>query len=377
MTASEDARPQIEALLLSATGVSAAIVDVEQLAHARGSVTRVTLDRALDGIGSTVIVKWRDPDNWVGAFASTNLRTEFAALTALDGSGADVAPRVIAGGDADGMLVLTDVGGSSVEAVIHGDDDSAARAALLALARTTARLHTSGHDPATFSGLDTWTIATRDSGWDALNDAIVELRFPEVTTAAAAEHESLLADLRSPGDAIALVHGDLGPNNAVLDGQGDCRLVDFEGAGHQHIGLDAAMLRFPFAWYGQWAPMPGDVQTAMESAYRETLGWPREDIDACIAVGCMAIAVLRLERLPRIAATDQSADMSLRRKSQMVATIDVAVAAARDAERYPALATWLEDMADAMRVRWTEATESLPVYVAFRQPSLRLVDADE
>ncbi len=56
-----------------------------------------------------------------------------------------------------------------------------------------------------------------------------------------------------PGRFATFVHGDLTPNNAVIGADGRCRLVDFEGAGRPHLGIDACMLRFPFAWYGRWA----------------------------------------------------------------------------------------------------------------------------
>lgn len=177
----------------------------------------------------------------------------------------------------------------------------------------------------------------------------------------------MLAEIRAPKGATALVHGDLHPNNAVLDESGVCRLVDFEGAGYQHFGIDAAMLRFPFAWYGRWALVPEDVQQAMERAYRDALGRPDPSVDDAIAVGAMAMAAVRLERLPRIADSTQPAETALRRRTQIVSTIQVAAQSARQARRFSALSDWLTDLAEAMRHLWPEAREDPAVYPAFRR----------
>jgi aminoglycoside phosphotransferase (APT) family kinase protein len=366
VTSREEGHQEVRRLLRQATGVEVSVVATDELAHARGSVERVTLGAWVEGVGRTVIVKRRDPDSEVGAFAQANLSTERTALELLHEAGADVAPRLIAGGDEDGVIVMTDVGQVTVESVLFADDADAARAALVALAATTARLHRAPRDSKKFDGTGTWTIATRDSQWHLVRDALTDLGLPALTSDVEEEHRVLVAEFRSPGGLVAMTHGDLTPNNAIIDDLGQCRLVDFEGAGYQHLGIDASMLRFPFAWYGKWALVPGDVQRAMERAYRDALGAPSVAVDRAIAVGCLAMTLLRLERLPRIATADQTPETALRRRVQMVSTIEVGVDAARNVDAFPELTRWLADVVDAMRDRWSEAREAPPLYPAFR-----------
>src|SRR2546426_10893369 len=127
------------------------------------------------------------------------------------------------------------------------------------------------------------------------------------------------------------------------------------------------MLRFPFAWYGRWAPVPPEVQGAMELAYRERLGWPASRVDDAIAVGSMAMTLLRLERITRIASHEQPAEMAFRRRTQIIATIGIALSAASQVGRFPALCDWLDRLAESMRGRWSEARQVAAPYPAFRE----------
>ena len=353
----------ISRAIAEAFGPDVRAVEVEELAHLRGAVARVTVDPARADVGGTVIVKRRDPDSDLRMFASTNLGTEVAALSLLEEAREDIAPRMIAGGTDDEYLVLTD-GRDTVESFLLGDDFNAAVSALKALAVVAARLHRLEHAPGAFAGIGTWTIDARDDEWHALVEACRHLHTPPPAPAAIAEREELVGRLQAPEVAV-LVHGDLVPNNAVIDAKGTCRLIDFEGAGYRHIGLDAAMLRFPFAWYGKWAPVPPGVQQAIESAYRSELGWPDERVDDALTIGCLVMALLRLERLPLIGNDNQPPDMALRRRSQIAATLDTAVHAASG--RFDALALWLSDIADEARRRWRDASEVLPTYPALRE----------
>lgn len=353
-----------------ALAAAVAIEAVETLAEARGAVLRVTLRSSLPSVGRTVIVKRRDPESDLAQYAPINLATERRALELLGRHDADVAPRLIAADERLGMLVLSDVG-RSVESVLFGGRAAEATAALVALGSTTGRLHRVPVDERAFAGLGTWTMASRDDQWAETAQALRVAGLPVPSSRADGEHRELLEDVRRPGQSGALVHGDLGPNNAVIDDHGACRLVDFEGAGFQHLGLDAAMLRFPFAWYGRWAQVPDDVRRGMERAYRDALGWPEPSVDDAIAVGAMAMAVLRLERIPRIADVHQTADLAFRRRTQIVSTIETAADAARAARRFDALSEWLVELAGAMRVLWPEARGEPRLYPAFETESPR------
>ena len=339
------------------------------LASARGLVERLTLDVEIDGIGSTVITKQRDLGTGNERFITINLATERTALELIRQDHADAGPALIAGGESDGLIVMTDVGTEDVGAVLMGDDAQATEAALVALARCTARLNRISGPPGVFDGIDTWTIARRVPGWADVDRACESLRLPRVGGAADREHTELMERLRAPGPSHGLIHGDLTPQNAVIGDDGVCRLVDFEGSCFHHTGIDAAMLRFPFAWYGQWAEMPANVQRAMEDAYRNELGKPDDEVDRDIAFGCMGLALLRLERLPRIADERQEPGLAFRRRAQIVSTIDTAVDAAQDVHELPALTGWLVDLAGAMRERWPEARRKAPYYPAFERAS--------
>lgn len=196
-------------------------------------------------------------------------------------------------------------------------------------------------------------------------NCVDQLGFPRISAEATADYRDLAHTVQRPGAWAAFVHGDLTPNNAVLGDDGVCRFVDFEGSGVQHVGLDMAMLRFPFAWYTRWAAVPASVQSAMEQAYRDALDQPPSYVDDAMAVGCLAMAALRLERLPRIADSTQPPDLARRRRVQIVDTVDVAVGAATHVGLYPDLVEWLCAMSDAVRARWPEARAEPPVYPAF------------
>ena len=355
----------VESLLESATGTRARVVRAETLAEARGLVQRLTFDVAIDGIGMTVITKQRDLGDGNDAYVPINLATERTALDLIRTAGANAGPVLIAGGEADGLIVMTDVGTDDVGSLLIGDDPGAAEDALVALARCTARLNRIRYAPGVFDGIDTWTIASRVPGWDDVDRACETLAFPRVSPAADREHTELMVRLRTPGPSHGLIHGDLTPQNGVIGDDGVCRLVDFEGSCFHHTGIDAAMLRFPFAWYGKWAEMPDTVQQAMEDAYRDELGKPAHEVDHDIAAGCMGLVLLRLERIPRIADERQEPGLAMRRRSQIVSTIDTATAAAWAVDAFPALTSWLVDLADAMRERWPEARVKAPYYPVF------------
>ncbi len=188
------------------------------------------------------------------------------------------------------------------------------------------------------------------------------------TAVATPDVEELLRALKSPGAAAAFVHGDLTPNNAMIVGDTTCRLIDFEGAAIQHIGNDLCMLRFPFAWYGRWATIPPSVQRSMEHAHRGASARSDAEIDAAIAIGCAAMAILRLQRLDRIADDEQPPAMKVRRRAQIVDTVDVAVAALTAVDALPDLARWLRSMGVAMQAAWVEASAPLWPYPAFAIP---------
>ncbi len=96
-----------------------------------------------------------------------------------------------------------------------------------------------------------------------------------------------------------------------------------------------------------------------------------------MAAAGAAWTVLRLARLPRVDAGPDGDSWRLlppdwlgpipvrSRRRQLVAILEMCIASARRADAFGALAAWCERLADALRGRWPEAAEALPLYPAF------------
>jgi hypothetical protein len=54
------------------------------------------------------------------------------------------------------------------------------------------------------------------------------------------------------------------------------------------------------------------------------------------------------------------------RRRQLVAIIDTFIAAARRATAFEMLAAWCESLLEALRARWPEAVEEIPLYPVFQ-----------
>lgn len=353
-------RTIVERIVSDCVGSNVRVVSSTLLADARGRVERLSIRPHVDGVGSTVVVKARSLEQW----SVVSLATEHAALGALSASDGELSPRVLGWNEQAGLLVMTDAGRRTVEDALLEGDAREAEASLVALARTLATLHAVHLDRPLVMGHQTWMIGTHAIDWETLNCTIRKLGFPPAD--GARDNAAALVDaLLDPGRFAAFVHGDITPNNAVIAAGGRCRLVDFEGAGRQHMGIDACMLRFPFAWYRYWALVPGPVQAAMEAAYRTQINRPVEDIDHAIAVGCMAMALVRLSRLAPIDDEQQTSSQARRRRVQIASTVQVAIEAATHAAAYPELVAWLRELLGEMRCRWQEATLPPPLFPAF------------
>ncbi|MDQ4048347.1 MAG: hypothetical protein M3131_03060, partial [Actinomycetota bacterium] len=122
-------------------------------------------------------------------------------------------------------------------------------------------------------------------------------------------------------------------------------------------------------WYGRWAPIRASVQAAMEAAYRSGLDRSREEIDQAIAIGCVAMTLLRLNRLALIDDDGQEPSQARRRRVQIVSTLEVAIDAATQTAMFPELVSWFADLVEDMRRRWQEAALPTPVFPAFASGS--------
>ena len=343
-------------------------------------VTRLRLDEAVPGAGRSVVVKTtrRNAGDW-GRIE--NLRRERAALSLLAGSG--VAPALLAADDGVELVVMADLGGTSLEAMLLGDDAGAATGAVVALGDTLGALHawTLGREDEHLRALaasgspcpdreryGTWTGV---DGWDDIEDDAASLGLPD---ARGARHdvEWVRERLSNPGPFLALTHTDPSPCNAVVTANGVV-LVDWEGAGFRHVGLDAAWLHFPFPNYSaHYAVLPSHVVRASDAAYRARLAAAvpeaRSDqgYDEMLAVGLAAALVVRAQRLPVLAAPGQTPHDSWRRRTQLVQQIEVFVNHCTATGLCPALGAWFAEISEAMTRRWPDANSPPPsVFAAF------------
>jgi hypothetical protein len=97
-----------------------------------------------------------------------------------------------------------------------------------------------------------------------------------------------------------------------------------------------------------------------------------------MAAASAAWTILRMVRLPKVEAGPDrtpwlllppgwSAPIPTRsRRRQLVAIIDTFIASARRAGTCETLAAWCESLVDALRARWPESTEEIPLYPAFQ-----------
>lgn len=351
------------------------VVATEGLGGDWAPVVRATLDD-----GSRVVVKERRRHGGGWGFDPANLRNERAALEVLGHVGADAGPVFVAGDDDAGVVVMTDVGRyPTVEQLLLDPttDEAVATWALVEHGRALGRLHAATATPAVAEAFvdrrsrlgpedpyDPAQARVRYVAndlrqlWTETAEFARALAFTPPGDGAADDLERLLAELAEPGPFLALTNLDASPQNVVL-GEERAWIVDFEGAGMRHLGVDACMLRFPFPNYGHWSVLPEDVRAAMESAYREelvgggvTVAADDDAYERAIAIGCASTVVLRIHRLPRIADDDEQA---VRRRTQMVSAIDVFCDAAARAGMFVQLAAWFAGLADEMRDRWTEA----------------------
>lgn len=343
-------------------------------------VTRLRLNLPVEGAGRSVVVKTtRDnADDWGDI---EFLRRERIALDLL--AGAAVAPALLGGDDGSELVVMADAEGPSLESVLLGADSTAATEAVVGLGDTLGRLHaaTVGREPEHLDALaragsprpaaHRYGMWAGVDGWADIEQAANELRFPDAERARD-DITRVRRHLVDPGPFLALTHTDVSPPNAIVTQRG-VLLVDFEGSGFRHVGLDLAWLHFPFPNYSaHYAVLPDDVVRAADAAYRDRLAAavPQaaddHEYDTMLVVGLAAALVVRTHRLHRLAGPGQKSFDSWRRRTQLVQQIGVFVDRCGRTGQLPHLAGWFADLAAAMAARWPDAgTPPAPLFPAY------------
>jgi len=359
-----------ERLMATALGEPVAITDAVGLGRSDfAQVWRVWLDQDVSGLGRSVIVKTRRAGGSGWGYDLGNLRREYAALATLSALGLDIAPRVVMADDQAGVLVLTDLGsGPTIEQLLMGHDPLCAEKALLSAADLLATLHrdTAPAEPefvARYSALaggetpDVRPIPSLETPLarcPQLCEDLAELGLP----APAADLASLTATLADPA-ARTLTHTDLNPSNFVVVGD-RVVLVDYEGAGYRHVGLDLMFLRFPFQNHG--LRLPTRVMQSIEQAYRATLPASEE----AVALGCVLLLIEVCYSIRTADDAEQTAESARRRRARIWELLAASLNAVDQAGIVPGVARWLCALADALYARWPEVREPTPLFPVFR-----------
>lgn len=373
----------VEALLTATAGARVTVRGTESLCAA-GSVWRCTLAGGGTTLPSQVVVKARRTDPNDARSTRDCIGTERAALCYLEQLGIDFTPKVLAADGGGEVLVIEDRGpGPSLTDLLQGDDAEAAELGMVAFAQALGRLHARTlNGSARYAELEPIRHADAQrqplslvhvdiaSCWRTLPTLAEALGMrPLPDSAVEAEVAAALQDLRAPGEWLAFSGGDPCPGN-VLIGRQHTSLIDFEMAAFRHALIDAAAIRFPFPHCTPWAQLPPEVIRRAEWAYRRELSErvpaARDErvYESALAPAMAAWMILRLARLDRIDVDDAQA---LRRRTQIVRTVEAFLETAASSNRLSHLADWTRGLLAVMRRRWPEASHKAPLYPAFRR----------
>ncbi|MGO2722015.1 phosphotransferase family protein [Brachybacterium tyrofermentans] len=371
-------RDQICSALSRLAGRPVRVTSEQHVGHDWAPVTRLGLDRAIPEIGATVVAKTRRVEG-EGHGGPAFLRREAAALRTAAPSG--VTARTIHVDDAAGVMLQTDLGEwPTLQDVLLGEDPVAAARGMVEMAAAVGRLHASTihrraehqkHLAAFSADVETGQVyAFGRERWDEIEQACAELGLPSAKRARE-EVTRLLARSTRPGPSAALTHRDLNPTNVLLTDAG-ARLVDFEGSGFGHLGIDACFLYYPFPHHSSpWGLLPDGVVGSADAAYRAALadGGAHQVLDLydqVLADGAAIVLIGRISRLRLVSRPDQAPQDSWRRRGQTVQQIRTFLQLAERADGLGAFSDWLSALQDAMIARWPDAFDPpAPLFPAF------------
>lgn len=382
----------VETLLSTRYGVRVRVGNVEAFPYSHGS--RCWLEPPGAASPPTVIVRvLRDDPSRSGGW---RIQNERAALEFLTSIGSTVAPRIIAGDAASGILIAEDLGRHpSLLHLLLGADRSDAYHGLLAFARGMAALHadTIGYlsvyeehrmrcapaDPGTeHSATDPAITVT----WARVRHAVHQLGLPQ-PRCVDGDVEAIAHLLAGSSDGLALSSGDPSPLNCMVVND-EIRFFDFEDACFRHPLIDASVMRYLYPTGGPVWRLPADVASSVEASYRDELrqvcpfAANDNDYEQGMAAACAAWTVLRMTRLTRVDAgpdrdswpilpPNWSAPIPTRsRRQQLVSIVETGTSSLRQAGVHDALAAWFEAIATALRARWPEAIDEIALYPAFQ-----------
>jgi hypothetical protein len=266
--------------------------------------------------------------------------------------------------------------------LLLGEDAEAAKQGSLVFARGLGRLHaqTAGRLSDLQASLPVVGVPVAEH-WQQVRNAVAQLELPS-PEGVDSDVETLARLLAEPGDCLSLSSGDPSVVNCKIS-RGGVRFFDFEGACFRHALVDAVVLRYLYPTGGPPWRLPQEIALQIESAYRSELAQvsllAQDDsrYEHHMAATSAAWAIIRLARLPKVdVGPDREPWLLLppcwaapaptrSRRRQLVAILETCITSADRAGTFEALAVWCADLLDALRERWSEANEELPLYPAF------------
>ncbi|MGI8793955.1 MAG: hypothetical protein ACR2H3_12420 [Acidimicrobiales bacterium] len=291
------------------------------------------------------------------------------ALKVVGKSAAGVAPSLLAY-DVDRDFLITEdfAPRRTLHSVLsNGLATRGGIAGLHTFAATMARLHAAtAAVPTGGPWDDSARILIRLESASSLLDRLHDL--VPVTRGTRADVAAALAEIDQPEAFAAFSNGDSGANNCLVDADGgDGRLIDFEQACRRHVLLDAAALHVPGS---MWMTVADPVPLGVERTYREVAGTALPAVlddelyGFGLAAACAVTALTRLERFDKLDGRDPGHNS----RPHLVTTLDRTVDTMTRWGELAGLASWLGEVARALRNRWPDADLAFPDDYTLREP---------
>lgn len=319
-------------------------------------------------VPASVVVKIMREDPTGFRTDPRQLVTERVALEFLEEVAPGRAPRLWAADAEAGLLIMEDLTPRVPLAAVLGQnwgDDSVTGLRRLATALGELAALTAGHyghyqarvlaaSPSETLPVRQWL---RPGVWDQARASAAQIDV-QPTVGVESEVVTVADELREPGPFRALSGGDGGPNNLMVLphdlAHGDARLIDFEAAGYRHAVEDAVFLYVPGPhWITAGDALADGTEAAYRTALAESVPEAGDDrrFGLAVSAACLAFAILRLHRFPKLSARDHD-DPSRR---QLVSTLEAAARAAEIRGSFPNLSGWITQVAEALRRNWPDA----------------------
>ena len=233
--------------------------------------------RVLAGDASWIVKRAGKRDD--SLFGPWGFFAEWAGGATVTDAAPNVSPAFVGGDAIETLMVFEDVGrGLDVSQVLRGHDRSAAASALTAMGSALGAMHAATASPDVH---DAYRRRWRDLCGDR-KEPRLRVRAPTLRASVSAALSEAALDLQLDTPDLddlqdwaytrhagwALIHGDPCLDNWILDGSGQPKLIDFQGATFAPAALDAAYARAPFPSCWCVRRIPDELVEHFETAHR-------------------------------------------------------------------------------------------------------------